>query len=89
MTRVEQLVPGMKVIMPSGDQATFVAQTTHPLWPHLQLVVWRMPENWAPDVWSHDALDARQDVGAVVPCSSIERATNLRHALLPGARSVS
>lgn len=80
MTNVEELVPGMKVNL-AGDQATFVARTTHPLWPSLQLVVWRMRDGG----WSHDALDARQDVGTVVPSTAYERDMNLREALLGGA----
>jgi hypothetical protein len=77
MTRVEELVPGMKVNMPNGEQATFIIRTTHPIWQHLQLVVWRMPDDW-----SHDALEARQDVGTVVPSTSYEREVNLRDAFL-------
>lgn len=75
--------------MPNGDQATFVVQTTHPIWRQLRLVVWRMPDSWGPDVWSLDALDARQDVGTVVPSRAYEREVNLRHALLSGVRDPS
>ena len=85
MTRVQELMPGMKVNMPTGEQATFVVQAQHPLWPSLQLVVWRMPNDWpnsGEGVWSHDALDALQDIGTVVPSTSYERETNLRTALL-------
>jgi hypothetical protein len=86
MTRVNELMPGMKVNMPTGEQATFVVQTQHPLWPSLQLVVWKMPNDWPNDsgegAWSHDALDPRQDIGTVVPSTPYEREVNLRAALL-------
>jgi hypothetical protein len=79
--KVEELVPGMKVDL-AGNQATFVARATHPLWPSLQLVVWRMRDG----DWFHDALDLWQDVGTTAPSTASERETNLREALL-GERS--
>lgn len=41
------------------EHAMFIARTQHPIWPHLQLVIWRMTGGR----WSHDALDILQDVG--------------------------
>lgn len=62
-----------------GDtSAIFVAQTEHPIWPHLRLVIWKMSDG----SWSHDALSAGQDVGEPVPTSTLDRASNLRLALL-------
>lgn len=78
MTTVAELLPGQIVDGPDGAfWATFVAQTEHPLWPHLRLVVWRVA-----DSWSHDALDARQYVGTARASTEDERRTNLRRALL-------
>jgi hypothetical protein len=58
--------------------AVFVARTEHPIWPHLQLVIWRMDDG----SWSHDALLARQDVGAVTDATPDERRHRLREAML-------
>lgn len=61
--RVDELMPGDIVTAGLGEQACFIAQTKHPLWPQLQLVVWRLQDG----SWSHDALDSRQVVGEVDP----------------------
>lgn len=58
MTTVAELLPG-EIVYSFGRSACFVARTEHPVWPSLQLVIWRMPDG----SWSHDALDARQEVG--------------------------
>lgn len=82
MTVVAELIPGQIVDGPAGtelESATFVAQTEHPIWPSLRLVVWRLHRD---DSWSHDALDARQDVGTARASSAEERHVNLRLALL-------
>lgn len=80
--RVESLRPG-DLVNQGHIKATFVAQTEHPLWPHLRLVIWRVPESLGlPGNWSHDALDARQVVGTVVPTQPHERVKRLRAALL-------
>lgn len=86
---VMDLQPGDLVTLPGPHgliSSTFVAQTAHPIWPHLRLVVWRTdPELRLPGDWSHDALDPRQVVGTVTPSTSAERAERLRAALLGGA----
>lgn len=83
---VIDLLPGDLVTMPGARKpATFVASTAHPLWPHLHLVVWRLPAGHPAGDWSHDALDPRQVVGTRVPSTHGERQARLRHALLGGA----
>lgn len=90
MTTVSELQPGDLVRLPTPahigpSEATFIASTVHPIWAHLQLVVWRMPEG-SPIEWSHDALDARQDVGDAIPATPDERSDRLRAALTGGSR---
>lgn len=85
MTTVAGLLPGDTIEMPMGGSATFVARTDHPLWPGLQLVVWRMPSGSPVGDWSHDALDARQDVGIPIAATPDEREARLRDALLGGS----
>lgn len=82
MTTVAELLPGQIVDGPAGnpvEAATFVAQTEHPIWPQLRLVVWKLHRD---DSWSHDALDPQQDVGQARPSTAIGRLYNLRRALL-------
>jgi hypothetical protein len=85
MARIMDLLPGDKVTLPAPEglrSAVFVAQTQHPLWQRLRLVVWRLDSG----EWSHDALDAAQVVGEVHPSTRAERIDRLRAALLgPGA----
>jgi hypothetical protein len=77
MSRVDELIPGDLVTVPAVNMsATFVARTTHPIWPNLQLVIWRLDNG----SWSHDALDARQEVGDVSPANDIDRKARLRAA---------
>jgi hypothetical protein len=84
--RVIDLLPGDHVTMPGARKpATFVASTAHPLWPHLQLVVWRLPAGHSAGDWSHDALDLRQVAGTRVPSTHGERQSRLRDALMGGA----
>lgn len=87
-TTVLELQPGDLVTLPSPNgyvSSTFVAQTAHPIWPHLRLVIWRTdPKLGLPGDWSHDALDPHQVVGTVTPATSAERAERLRAALLGG-----
>lgn len=91
MTRVLDLVPGMQFEVPAfpgdigGGLSTFVGQTDHPLYTGLRLVIWRMPAGHMVGDWSHDALDARQDVGEPRPSTADERTENLRGALLGGS----
>lgn len=79
MATVESLVPG-DFVTNGSMSAVFIARTVHPLWPELQLVVWRLIGE--PVDWSHDALSHRQDVGTVVRASPEQRITRLRAALL-------
>lgn len=72
-TAVQDLQPG-----DATATACFVARTAHPLWPDLQLVVWRMAHGG----WSHDALDPRQVVGNLMPASSGVRTARLQAALV-------
>ena len=79
--KVADLTPGDLFDVPfRGGTAVFVAQVDpHPIWPYLRLVIWRMGDG----SWSHDALDARQDVGEPrLPASPQERAERVRAALL-------
>lgn len=81
---VMDLQPG-DLVNHGAHSATFVAQTSHPIWPHLRLVIWRVPESLGlPGNWSHDALDRRQVVGTVRPATHFERQERLRAALLGG-----
>lgn len=81
---VLELQPGDLVNL-GPHSATFVAQTSHPIWPHLRFVIWRVPESLGlPGNWSHDALDPRQVVGTVTPSTPAERADRVREALLGG-----
>jgi len=76
--RLADLEPGDIVSLP-GSPATgvFVARAKHPLWPALDLVVWRLSDG----TWSHDALDPLQDVGQAQPSTPERRQQVLRDAL--------
>jgi hypothetical protein len=85
MTTVQDLVPGDQLIMPIHQaRATFIQRARHPIWSHLELVIWRIqyfsPE--ADDEWMHDALHPHQEIGEVEPMSFLDRQENLRRALL-------
>lgn len=82
MTRVIDLLPGDLVTV-DHESAVYIAQARHPLWPSLQLVIWRM-ENGS---WSHDALSPAQDVGRAAPSTAEEREQRLRRALLAGSKA--
>lgn len=74
--RVIDLTPGIRILEPhNAISHTFVAQTSHPLYPGLQLVIWRMENR----EWSHDALSPLQDVGDPDP-GHADFQMNLRHA---------
>lgn len=75
MAKVIELIPGDKVTNPHGS-AIFVAQTTHPIYPSFQLVIWYMGDNQ----WSFDALMPGQEVGKV-NYHKQDRQRNLRTAL--------
>lgn len=82
--RVHDLLPGDLVNL-GGHSAVFIADTEHPIWPHLRMVIWRTdPALGLPGNWSHDALDFRQEVGTLTPATAVERAARLRDALLGG-----
>lgn len=77
MTALSELRPGDEVHQ-DGQSAVYVAQVTHPVWPDLKLVIWRMRDG----SWSHDALAPHQDVGeADVTASLAERRKRLINAL--------
>lgn len=81
MTAVIHLTPGDRIPAPldHGERlATYISQTRHPIWPNLQLVIWRMPDGSL----CLDALSPAQDVGTVVPASAEDRARALEAALL-------
>jgi hypothetical protein len=80
MSRVSDLTPGDLVFI-MDQSAVFIARTQHPLYRGLQLVIWRMTDG----IWSHDALDERQDVGQIEPSTAADREQRLRKALI-GAR---
>lgn len=73
--RVVDLRPG-DVVRDFMDAlgSIFVVATPHPVYPTLQLVVWRLADG----TWSHDALDARQVVGNRDDIDEHERARRLR-----------
>lgn len=78
MTALQHLLPG-DVVTLADRWAVYVSRCQHPLWPSLQLVIWRMEDG----SWSPDALAADQDVGDVLPVAPEQRRNRLRHALLP------
>lgn len=81
MSAVGDLLPGDLVTLSVTDlSAVFIARTEHPLWPHLQLVIWKMSDG----SWSHDALFAQQEIGTIAPSTSDERKARLRRALWGG-----
>jgi len=73
---VADLMPGDLVTLGPGS-GVFVTSCRHPLYPMLQLVIWRLPDR----SWSLDALHMQQHVGDLSPASSAERVTRLRDAL--------
>ncbi len=77
MSEVQQLLPGDRVDL-GGRSAVYITQAMHPLWPHLQLVVWKLDDG----SWSHDSLAARQDVGDAQSSTPAQRTARLRDALL-------
>lgn len=73
---VSELVAGDRIEV-AGTDAIFIAQTQHPIWPSLRLVIWRLRSGEL----SLDALDPRQYVGDVVPVPG-GRAEAIRFAVL-------
>lgn len=78
MTAVIHLVPGNVVRDPQGAEHTYVAQTPHPLYRSLQLVIWPLADG----TWSFDALSPMRDVGQVLPFTPATLTERLRAALL-------
>lgn len=83
--RVIELTPGDKIVGvgPEGKRtATFLAQTKHPMYPGLQLVIWWLHEE---GTWSFDALSPVQYVGKLETllgtCTHEQRQENLRTIL--------
>jgi hypothetical protein len=76
--RVRDLMPGDLVTL-GAEQATFIARVPHPLWPMLQLCIWRLAGDW-----SFDALREDQEIGTVSASSKAQRAQRLRAALAAG-----
>lgn len=74
---VAELLPGDEISQ-LDTSAVYIAQATHPLYPGLQLVIWRMPDG----SWSHDALRASQVAGTAADRSYDARHARLRAALL-------
>jgi hypothetical protein len=74
--RVIDLRPGDEVRL-SGVQAVYIGRTAHPLWPALELVVWRMGDGSV----SFDALNAVQEIGEMLMVSRPQRLERLRKAL--------
>jgi hypothetical protein len=77
MNRVDELIPGDRIQV-LGRTSTYVGRLSHPIWKHLQLVIWRMDDG----TWSHDALDIRQEVGSIQPTTPEQRMQCLKQALL-------
>lgn len=73
MAKVAGLLPGERITL-GTTSAIYIAQTAHPVYPGLQLVLWRMDDG----TWHHDALNALQDVGEPEPATPEEREENLR-----------
>src|SRR5216684_1250025 len=77
--KVSDLIPGDVVVKVGIDlQGLFVAQTRHPLWTELQLVIWCLSD----DAWSFDALRPDQHVGEALPSTHAERQERLREVLV-------
>jgi len=74
--RVVHLQPG-DLVTNGGMSAVFIARTVHPVWPVLQLIVWRLDDGTA----SFDALRSDQEVGEVAPATSAERYDRLVEAV--------
>jgi hypothetical protein len=84
MATVADLIPG-DLVTNAGARAVYVTRTEHPLWPHLQLVVWQL--HTPHKRWSFDALDPAQEVGYVTRSTDADRTLRLRAALLAGPQT--
>lgn len=80
---VADLIPGDVVSAPLSDlTAVFVTQCEHPLWPGLQLVIWRQGNpHQSRGIWFHDALSFEQVVGNTWATNDQDRIKALRWAL--------
>jgi hypothetical protein len=87
--RVRDLRPGMTWaeagINGQHERWVYIAQAPHPLYPGLQLVIWRDAVSRR---WSHDALSPHQVIygGSPLPLDQAERELSLRTALLAAER---
>jgi len=78
--KVMDLRPGDRIDMPAvGMSAVFIAQCPHPVWSHLQLVVWRLSNG----EMSLDALAAGQVVQGVLDrtVNPVERIERIKRAI--------
>jgi hypothetical protein len=78
---VAELEPG-DLVTNGAMSAVFISRTVHPIWPDLNLVIWRLPYDDPAVRWSFDALSSRQEVGDVTPSVFVDRQARLRDALL-------
>ena len=78
--RVRDLTPGDVIFTLGLGSATFIVQAQHPIWPHLQLVVWYLHGSCT---YSWDALSAMQELpGSIVPDNGlVHRVEILKQAL--------
>lgn len=85
--RIFELFPGDIVTRHAPERevkAAFIGRTRHPLWPHLDLVIWRLDDG----SWSLDALLARQEVGLIKDTPPEKRNEILRACLIGTAREL-
>ena len=78
MARVADLTPGDLVTLAPLGSAVFVTSCRHPLYPMLQLVIWRLLPGRE---WSLDALHMQQTIGQLAESTPYERVSRLREAM--------
>lgn len=84
MATVADLTPGGLVTgsdINGPIRAVFVARITHPEYPGLMLVIWRL-DDVPGGTWSFDALRPGQDIGELARSTSRDRADRLSAVLL-------
>lgn len=62
ITTVNELRPGDLVTQSGVGSAIFIASGTHPKYPGLRLVIWKLDDG----TWSLDALRWNQEVGELI-----------------------
>jgi hypothetical protein len=78
MATVNELEPGDKVTLPGGNiSGVFIARASHPHYPGLKLVVWRLSDR----TMSYDALLGEQEVGEVERSTDMEKGRRLLNAM--------